>query len=386
MMNYKNEVVRKFADLFSKKPDVYFSPGRINLIGEHIDYNDGYVMPGAINKGVWFAFALNNTDQLNFHAFDLRENLSVPINSLKKTGGWKNYVLGVVNEFVKDGKEIKGFDCVFGGDIPKGAGVSSSAAVEGGLAMVINNVMNFGYDRKHLALICQRAEHDFPGVNCGIMDQYANLFGKKEHVLILDCKAITHEYLPFYFPEYNIILVNSNVHHSLADSAYNQRRRECDEGLKILKQNTGVNSFRAVESDEQLRAVKNQMDETVYRRCLFVVQEILRTKKAAQFLRNRDLESFGKLMFQTHEGLSKHYEVSCEELDFLVNFSAGFKGVAGARLMGGGFGGCTINLVEKKSQEEFMQQIGEVYKQRFGIDANCYEVALADGVHSCDTN
>lgn len=381
MIDQHNGVARKFKEKFSSEPHVYFSPGRINLIGEHIDYNDGYVMPGAIDKGIWFAFALNNTNQINFYAVDFEEPLSINIEEVKKMEGWKNYVLGVVNEFIKDEKKIQGFDCAFGGDIPKGAGMSSSAAVEGGLATAINDQMKFGYNKKQLALLCQSAEHGFPGVNCGIMDQYANMFGKSEHVLFLDCKTITHEVLPFYFPEYHIILVNSNVHHSLADSAYNQRRRECEEGLEIIRENTGINSFRDLESEDQLLALKDKMNETVFRRCLYVVQEILRTKKAAQFLKDKNLDSFGKLMFQTHEGLSKLYEVSCLELDFLVDFSANFDGVVGARLMGGGFGGCTINLVEKDSKEKFTQQISDAYKKKFSIDSSCYDVQLVDGTH-----
>lgn len=381
MANQHNEVLKAFEEKFPGEPQVYFSPGRINLIGEHVDYNDGYVMPGAIDKGIWYAFALNESEVINFYSIDFKETLSINIHAIQKMESWKNYVLGVINEFIKDGKKIQGFDCAFGGDIPNGAGMSSSAAVEGGLAMAINEVMKFGYDRKQLALLCQRAEHGFPGVNCGIMDQYANMFGKKDHVLLLDCKTITHEYLPFNFPDYNIILVNSNVHHSLADSAYNQRRRECEEGLKIIRENTGITSFRDLESEDQLLALKNKMNETVFRRCLYVVQEIFRTKKAAQFLKNKDLDSFGKLMFQTHVGLRKLYEVSCVELDFLVDFSANFDGVAGARLMGGGFGGCTINLVKKDLKEIFIKQISEAYKKKFSIEANCYDVQLVDGTH-----
>ncbi|MEO5501622.1 MAG: galactokinase [Ginsengibacter sp.] len=381
MANQHNEVLKAFREKFPGEPQVYFSPGRINLIGEHVDYNDGYVMPGAIDKGIWYAFALNESEVINFYSIDFKEALSINIHAIQKMESWKNYVLGVINEFIKDGKKIQGFDCAFGGDIPNGAGMSSSAAVEGGLAMAINEVMKFGYDRKQLALLCQRAEHGFPGVNCGIMDQYANMFGKKDHVLLLDCKSITHEYLPFNFPDYNIILVNSNVHHSLADSAYNQRRRECEEGLKIIRENTGITSFRDLVSEDEMLAIKNKMNETVFRRCLYVVQEIFRTKKAAQFLKNKDLDSFGKLMFQTHEGLRKLYEVSCVELDFLVDFSANFDGVAGARLMGGGFGGCTINLVKKDSKEIFIKQISEAYKKKFSIEANCYDVQLVDGTH-----
>lgn len=372
-------VVADFEKRYSKTAAVYYSPGRINLIGEHIDYNDGFVMPGAIDKGIYFAVALNNTDQINFYAVDFDETFSIKTDAIQKMDGWKNYVLSVANEFILAGKKLSGFDCTFGGNIANGAGISSSAAVEGGLAFAINELMDFGLERKQLALLCQRAEHNFPGVKCGIMDQYANLFGKKDHVILLDCREITHEYLPLQLTDSSILLINTKVHHSLASSAYNQRREQCEEGLQFLKKNTGINSFRDVEDIDTLLALKDGVNEVVYNRCLFVVEEILRTKKAAVLLKNNDIESFGKLMFQTHSGLRHLYNVSCPELDFLVDFAENEHSVIGARLMGGGFGGCTINIVKNDGKELFLQNITEAYKKAFDIDAETYEVALGNG-------
>lgn len=381
MNDIANQVRNEFIKRFPGEPHLYFSPGRINFIGEHIDYNDGFVMPAAVDKGVHFAVALNNTNTINFFSIDFNESLEINISEIRKTESWKNYVVGVINEFLLSGKKVEGFDCVFGGNIANGAGMSSSAAVEGGIAFAINELLNFGLSRKDLALLCQRAEHDFPGVNCGIMDQYANMFGKNEHVILLDCKSVTHEYLPLQLGDYTIVLVNSKVHHSLAASAYNQRRKECEEGLAILKNGLGVQSFRDVDCIDQLKSFKNEMSDTVYNRCHFVIGEIGRTKTAAQLLKANDIEGFGKLMFVTHEGLRHLYEVSCPELDFMVDFATGYKDVAGARLMGGGFGGCTINLVKNSGKEKFIAEILPAYQNAFNIDAEIYEVKVVDGVH-----
>lgn len=381
MNNLAERIKETFKERFENEPSVYFSPGRINLIGEHIDYNDGYVMPGAIDKGIYFAVALNQTQTMNFYALDFDEKMSIEIKEVKKRGGWKNYVLGVVNEFILLEKEMHGFDCVFGGNIANGAGMSSSAAVEGGIAFAINELMGFGLDRKQLALLCQRAEHGFPGVNCGIMDQYANMNGKKDHVMLLDCKSITHEYLPLDLKDSTIVLVNSKVHHSLASSEYNNRRQECEKGLQIMKENSGIQSFRDVKNAEDLLPFKVEMGDVIYKRCLYVVEEILRTKQAANFLKQDDIVEFGKLMFQTHEGLRDLYDVSCVELDFLVDFASNNGDVIGARLMGGGFGGCTINIVRKEGKEDFIENVVAAYKDEFNIDAEIYEVDVVDGTH-----
>ena len=380
-----------FKENFSSTPHLYYSPGRINFIGEHIDYNDGFVMPAAIDKGVYYAIALNNTDEINFHSVDFDEKLTVNIRDIKKMTGWKNYVLSVVNEFLIKGLELPfstrgeglglrgGFDCVFGGNIANGAGISSSAAVEGGLAFGINELFKFGFNRKELALLCQRAEHNFPGVMCGIMDQYANMFGKKDHVILLDCRSIEHQYFPLKLEGYEIVLINTKVHHSLASSEYNVRRKQCEEGLEILKKEKGINSFRDIKIPEELLPFKDKMADKVYDRCKYVVEEIIRTQQAAKLLQQNNLIEFGKLMFETHEGLRKLYEVSCKELDFLVEKARENKDVIGARMMGGGFGGCTINIIKKESVKDFLSETTIAYQKKFQIDPEIIEVGIENG-------
>jgi galactokinase len=381
MNTVASKVSDTFKENFSSTPHLYYSPGRINFIGEHIDYNDGFVMPSAIDKGIYYAIALNNTDELNFYSLDFNEKLLVKISEVKKMSGWKNYVLSVVNEFLVKGLQLKGFDCVFGGDIANGAGISSSAAVEGGLAFGINELFNFGFSRKELALLCQRAEHNFPGVMCGIMDQYANMHGKKDHVILLDTRSVEHEYFPLKLDGYEIILINTNVHHSLASSEYNVRRKQCEEGLEILKKEKGINSFRDMKSADELLPLKDKMDDKVYDRCKYVVEEILRTQEAAKLLQANDLPGFGKLMFETHEGLSKLYEVSCKELDFLVEKAREYKDVIGARMMGGGFGGCTINIIKKEGVEKFLADATTAYQKKFQLDPEVIRVQIGDGTH-----
>jgi galactokinase len=372
------KVKAAFKEKFNEEPHLYYSPGRINLIGEHVDYNDGFVLPGAIDKGIFFAMALNNSDKINCYSIDFDEHISLPLSAIQKMESWKNYVLGVVNEFQKLELPVEGFNCVFGGNIPIGGGMSSSAALEGGISFGLNELCNFKMSRKELALLGQRAEHNFPAVKCGIMDQYANMMGKEETVLLLDCKNVSHEDIPLHINGHEIILINTKVHHSLAGSEYNQRRKECEKGLAILKRELKINSFRDVDVIEML-PYKNEMGEKVFNRCSFVVEEILRTKKAAELLKANDISGFGELMFQTHDGLKDLYEVSCKELDFLVNIACENKEVIGARLMGGGFGGCTINIVKEESATSFVEKILKAYKDEFNIEAENYKVKVVNG-------
>lgn len=378
-----NEIAKKVKSVFIEKfggsPSLFFSPGRINLIGEHIDYNDGYVMPAAIDMGIYFAIAANHTDTIRCFSHDFNEMLSVPLDKIKKSDGWKNYVLGVADQFVKAKKKIKGFDCVFAGDIPAGAGLSSSAALEG-ISFAINKLFHFKMDRRELALLGQRAEHAFPGVMCGIMDQYANLMGKKDKVMLLDCKKISNEYFPLEARGYELVLINSRVHHSLAASEYNVRRNECEAGLRILKKGMRIRSFRDIKNPVKIFPYKSEMGNRVFKRCLFVVEEIQRTRKAALLLQKKDLKGFGKLMFEAHDGLQNLYEVSCREIDFLVEQAKNHPAVIGARIMGGGFGGCTINLVRQGKVADFLREILPAYKKQFKIDAESYAVKIADGV------
>ena len=379
MNSILSHIKKIFSDSFTSSPQFYFSPGRINLIGEHIDYNDGYVMPAAIHHGIYYAIAANQTTAIHFHAADFDEWFSVDISEIKKMSGWKNYVLSVVKEFVLLEKNISGFDCVFGGDIPRGSGMSSSAAVEGGLAMALNDLFGCGLNRIELALLCQRAEHNFPGVQCGIMDQFANMMGKKDQVILLDCKDLSYQYFPLQLQNYSIVLINSMVHHTLAAGEYNLRRQQCGEGLKIISASSSVQSFRDIEQAADLLAYKTSMDELVYNRCLYVVEEIHRTKQAAALLQQNNLIAFGKLMFETHQGLSQLYQVSCPELDFLVEAAAADEAVIGARLMGGGFGGCTINLLQSNRLEKFVETITRTYQYKYGIIPEVYPVATGDG-------
>jgi len=372
-------VLKHFGENFSGSPKLYFSPGRINLIGEHIDYNDGFVMPAAIDKGIYFAIDENQTDTLHFYAIDFNEHFAISIQDIQINNGWRNYVLSVVNEFKLLGVSLKGFNCVFGGDIPLGAGMSSSAALEGGLAFALNEMFSVGLSREDLALLCQRAEHNFPNVKCGIMDQFANMMGKKNHVILLDCKTLQHSYFPLVKEGYKIVLLNSKVHHSLAAGEYNIRRQRCEQGLAILRSLLSIQSFRDITSADELEIGKSAMTLEQYNCCKYVVEEIGRTKKAAKLLQSNDMQGFGKLMYATHEGLSKLYEVSCSELDFLVDQAKLFPAVIGSRLMGGGFGGCTINLVEATGVENFIEQTIIAYEQQFKIHSEAYIVATSDG-------
>lgn len=379
-MNPKAVIIANaFTKHYNTTPAVFFSPGRINLIGEHVDYNDGFVLPAAINKGMYFAIAANQTNQINFYAADFDEILSINLSNVKKLTGWRNYVLSVVNEFLQLDKKIGGFDCAFGGDIPMGSGMSSSAAVEGGLAFALNEIFEMGLTRRDLALLCQRAEHNYPNVHCGIMDMYANLLGKKGQVILLDCKVVEHEYFPLAMDEHCIVMINSKVQHSLASGEYNIRRQRCEAGMKILA-TTGVQSFRDEGIVEKLEACKSMMDNAVYNCCKYVIEEIARTKKAVQLLAENNLAAFGQLMYATHEGLSKLYEVSCPELDFLVAYAAATDYVAGSRLMGGGFGGCSINIVPKANADSFIASVSAAYFQQFSIQPEAYILEISNGV------
>jgi galactokinase len=380
MTDIAQQVATVFKDKFSREPVTYFSPGRINLIGEHVDYNDGFVLPAAINKGIWYAVSPNNTSTYNFVSVDFDESISVTAAEVQKSDGWKNYVLSVLNEFLLLGKNIGGFDCVFGGNIPRGSGMSSSAAVEGGLAVAINELFDCGLTRMALALLCQRAEHNFPGVQCGIMDQFANMMGKKDHVIKLDCQSLDYEYFPLKIAGYEIVLINSMVHHSLASGEYNNRRKDCETGLAIIAAQSDVRSFRDIKKADDLLPYREQMGEQVYKRCLYVVQEIERAQLAAVLLRENDLAAFGQLMFATHEGLSTLYDVSCAELDLLAELARNNPQVIGARMMGGGFGGCTINIVQKDAVQQFVQQAQDGYREKFNLVPEVYLVETGDGV------
>ena len=358
------------------------APGRINLIGEHVDYNDGFVLPGAIDRHLIFAIAVGGTERCNIQSHDFKEGVSFSINELNPGETWVNYLMGVLDAFQRRGLAIGGVDCIFGGDIPAGAGMASSAAVCAGFAFAINELFETNLPRLELAMIAQHSEHHYAGVMCGIMDQYASLFGAKDSALLLDCRKLTHETIPFQFPSHRLLLVDTKLKHSLASSAYNNRRSSCEEGVRILqKKNPSVCSLRDVTS-VMLDAEKNELGSEIARRCRFVVEEIARAQQGAEFLKQGNLVGFGNMMYESHKGLSEEYEVSCAELDLLVTLAARNKScVVGSRMMGGGFGGCTINIVLKENESNFRQLVQNEYFAAFRNEPDFYEVSLSQGAH-----
>lgn len=369
-----------FKERFNKEPLVVGAPGRVNLIGEHTDYNEGFVLPGAVDKKIYVAIAANGTRNVNVFANQFAESWSFSLDNIQPHKGWMNYLLGVSHHIQQAGKHFEGIDVIIDGDIPVGAGMSSSAALCSGYGFALNELFRLGLSRMELAFIGQKTEHTFVGVQCGIMDQFASLHGKKGHVIKLDCRSLAYEYIPFDFPEHKIVLVNSMVSHSLAGSEYNVRRKQCEEGVSIMKKyNPSIRSLRDITSKD-LEDHKNELPPLVYNRCLYVVNEKERLLTGCEALQKGDLAAFGKLMFATHEGLSKRYEVSCTELDFLVDTARNINGVVGARMMGGGFGGCTINLVQAGKVEYFSGQIQEAYQKSFGVEPEVYVTQIEDGV------
>ena len=375
-----NKIYNSFCKIFKNKPVLIQSPGRINLIGEHTDYNDGFVLPAAIDKYIFFAIADNKTNNVNIFSFDFNDFVSFELTHIQKSNkNWANYIIGVINELQKSEKKIHGFDLVFGGNIPIGAGLSSSAALETGLAFGLNKIFNLGLSSLEIVKLSQKAENNFVGVNCGIMDQFAAVFGKEKNVFKLDCRTLEYEYFPFISDDYQLLLCNSNVKHSLVSSEYNKRHKQCETGVEILKKYyPSINKLRDV-TLEILFKYKENFDEDVFAKCSYVVEENERLIKACEDLNKNNLKLFGKRMYETHEGLKTKYDVSCKELDFLVDFTKNYDGVLGARMMGGGFGGCTINLVKKDFKDKMIELLSLKYKNIFNIDAEFYDIDIVEG-------
>lgn len=376
------QVTASFKEQFNAEPGyVFLSPGRINIIGEHVDYNDGYVLPAAINKYVCFAVSENEDGQNTFFAKDLNESYSFNLNDELKPVDkmWVNFFLGVLQQMKERGFAMKGLNIAFSSTVPMGAGLSSSAAVECGYAFALNKIFDLGLTKEEIALIGQKSEHTYVGVNCGIMDQFASVFGKKNKVIKLDCNTLEYEYHNADFKDYALLLLDSKVKHTHLTSGYNDRRNEVEQGLAILKQHyPEVKTFRDL-NEAQVEAVKNELGDVIYRRCLFVVREIQRVLDAVAALENQDFAELGRLMYATHTGLSKNYEVSCEEIDFLVDSVRNDENVLGARMMGGGFGGCSINLVKKEAVNGLIERISKEYKEKFNIKLEAYKVKIAKG-------
>ena len=376
--------IQKIKDIFYKefynKPIIIRSPGRVNLIGEHTDYNDGFVLPAAIDKNIIFAIAPGDDKKCNLIAADLDDRYQFTIDDIHKSKkNWANYLIGIVDQLIKAGYKFNGFDCVFGGDIPIGAGLSSSAAIEAGLAFALNEIFSLGIPRLDLVKYAQNAENEFVGVRCGIMDQYVNIYGEENKVLKIDCRTLEYKYYPFELNGMRIVLCDTKVEHSLASSEYNKRRLQCEEGVKILSEfDENIGSLRDVNLSFLL-GHKNDLPFEVYNRCIYVVKENERVNLACQDLEKSDFVAFGKRMFETHEGLQKEYEVSCKELDVLVDIASKQEGLIGSRMMGGGFGGCTINLVKLESLNKFVEEILSQYEKIFGIKPDIYIAKIVTG-------
>lgn len=360
------------------------APGRINIIGEHTDYNDGFVLPAAIDKKLSVKLWRNNTGpQVNITAADLLEPFSFDLKNMRPVkDGWSNYVMGVVHELQKVGAVMDGFDAIFESKVPIGSGMSSSAALECGFAVALNELFSLGFDKWQLVKASQMAEHNYVGIKCGIMDQFACMMGEKEKVMLLDCRSLEFQYFPLELGPYRLLLLNTNVSHSLASSEYNTRRAECEEGVAVLKKEySRINNLRDVNLGQVVRA-KKKIPGHIFRRCHHVVSENQRVLDATQALQDGNHQLLGRLMYQSHFSLQNDYEVSCPELDFLVELTLDKDYVLGSRMMGGGFGGCTINILENKLAAQFVEQVSKQYRNRFGIDLTPIEVSIGDGARA----
>jgi len=369
-----------FKKLFNAEPILVRSPGRINIIGEHTDYNGGFVMPAAIDKAIYVAISKREDDEIHLFSESYQQFDISSIKSLKKSeNSWANYILGVADQLKERGHRLGGFNFYIDGDVPLGAGLSSSAAVECATGFALDQLFSLSVPKMDIALIAQKAEQTFAGVNCGIMDQFASVFGKKDQAIMLDCRSMKHIYIPLKLDGYKLLLLNTNVKHALADSAYNKRRSQCEQGVAWVKEHyPNVNTLRDVDLAMLETHVKPK-DLEVYTKCSFVVKEIGRLLTAAEQLENGNLQGLGKLMFETHEGLSKDYEVSCKELDFLVDAVKPLDYVLGARMMGGGFGGCTINIVKEEKIADLIEELSSKYSLHFGLKLGAYTVQTDNG-------
>jgi galactokinase len=379
---YPERVVQEFKAAFGAEPTIVVrAPGRINLIGEHTDYNEGFVLPAAIDKAIYFAASPRQDDQLDWRASDLQQAFQGNLQHLVSSPlGWPNYLLGVISELLIDEYAIKGCNVVFGGDIPLGSGLSSSAAVENGILFVLNALFDLQIEKLDMVRLSQRAENNFVGMQCGIMDMFASMMGKKGHALQIDCRNLEYAYYPFDTPDYCLVLCNSGVKHALVDSAYNSRRKEAELGVELLQEAyPTIKSLRDV-SPLMLFEEQERLPEIIFLRCKHVVEENQRVLDACDALDINNFEVLGDLLYQSHHGLQYEYEVSCEEMDYLVDFTLNVEGVLGARMMGGGFGGCTLNLVKKTAVDDFIKNITANYFEAYGIELQCHLVNLTNGV------
>ena len=377
----KAEVSALFAQQFNEAPSfVIASPGRINLIGEHVDYNHGFVLPAAIDKYMYVAVSKRSDHQIVLYAADIQQNYQTSLDAplQPSSSGWPNYVLGVIHDLLAAGHSVSGFNMLITGNIPIGAGVSSSAALECATVFACKHLFDLNISKQTMVQIAQRAENNFVGVNCGVMDQFASMFGKADHVIKLDCADLSYTYFPFKLEGISIVLFDTFVKHSLASSEYNTRRQECETGIAALRQQFSITSFREA-TLIMLDAVADTISSDVYSRCRYVIEEIARMESACNHLLAGEIDAFGARMYETHTGLSKLYKVSCPELDLIVENCMNETAIIGARMMGGGFGGCVLALVQATELETVYKRINAVYENTFGRSMGKYVMQIGDG-------
>ncbi|MEI6949999.1 galactokinase [Paraflavisolibacter sp. H34] len=373
-------IQNRFKEQFNAEPLIVRSPGRVNIIGEHTDYNEGFVLPAAIDKAIYVAVSKSADNRIHLYAEDFSESFEAGLDAIQPSDkGWPNYILGVVDQFQKAGLAVGGFNLVLDGNVPIGAGLSSSAAVECATVYALNELFGLGIDKMRMVKMAQKAEHTFAGVLCGIMDQFASMFGKAGHVIRLDCRSLEYEYEPLDMAGIVVLLLNTNVKHSLSSSEYNTRRSQCEQGVAWVKEHQPeVKSLRDVTPEMLIQHVLPK-DELIYKRCKYVVEENIRLLEGCEDLKRGDVAALGKKMFQTHYGLSQEYEVSCKELDFLVDAVKDNPAVLGARMMGGGFGGCTINLIREEAIQPLVERLSKEYKAATGLELTPIVARIEEG-------
>jgi galactokinase len=366
----------------SEKNRTFFSPGRVNLIGEHTDYNGGLVFPCALSFGSYLVIRKRNDNVIKFATSNFEYKASVELGKITEKHGkeWVNYPLGVMNQLANKGFKLGGMELYFSGNIPNGAGLSSSASIEVVTAFAINEIFGFGLDRVELVKLSQKAENEFCGVNCGIMDQFAVGMGKADHAIALDCDTLKYELVPVKLNDYRLVIANTNKRRGLADSKYNERRGECDTAVENLNKVRPIKLLGELSYAEFAKIQNNIPNETVRRRANHVVSEIERVKTAVAALKAGELLEFGKLMNASHDSLRDDYEVTGVELDTLVEEARKIKGVIGSRMTGAGFGGCTVTLIHKDSLDKFYKEVAENYTKRTGLKADFYTAEIGDGV------
>jgi len=378
-MDLISSLTDSFRSLFHDEPRLFCSPGRVNLIGEHTDYNEGFVLPAAIDKAIYLAIGPRSDNKLHIVAHDLGKTYQGSLDQLEKTDTWADYLLGVLAQLKQAGHSFGGLNCLFGGTIPMGSGLSSSAALENAVGFAVNELYGLGLSRIDLVRLSQRAENEFVGAKVGVMDMFASMMGKAGHVIKLDCRSLDYTYAPLQMEGIRIVLCDSRVKHSLVSSEYNTRRAECEAGVRLLQAvYPSISSLRDVTMamlDEHVKTANPHL----YRRCAYVVQENQRLLDGVAALESGDVAAFGQYMYGSHEGLSRWYEVSCPELDILVDIARQQPGVLGARMMGGGFGGCTINLVQEDALNAFSEHITKEYFARTGKDTYLHTCKIQDG-------